>query len=212
MSRVVVFVDAQNFYRSARRAFFDDAVDPYRLGQFHPRALGGLLCSRDSGRSLTAVRLYTGRPDAYLQPAAYRANVRQCEAWEEAGCYVFARQLRYPHGWPDNPSGQGPQEKGIDVRMALDIALLAHQGEYDVAIVCSGDTDLFPAVEEGPSGALSASASSDSGRWAGSGSSVVVVSTPGSEQAHAATGQASWGSAASRFVSQAAPGPVPVRI
>ena len=148
VSRIVVFVDAQNFYRSARRAFFDDVVDPYRVGQFHPRALGGLLCSRDPGRSLTAVRLYTGRPDAYLQSTAYRANVRQCEAWEKAGCYVFTRQLRYPHGWPDNPSGQGPQEKGIDVRMALDIALLAHRGEYDVAVVCSGDTDLIPAIEE----------------------------------------------------------------
>lgn len=148
MSRVIVFVDAQNFYRSARRAFFDDATDPYRVGQFHPRALGSLLCSRDSDRSLAAVRLYTGRPDAYLQPAASRANVRQCQAWEQAGCYVFARQLRYPRGWPDNAGGQRPQEKGIDVRMALDIALLASRGEYDVAIVCSGDTDLIPAVEE----------------------------------------------------------------
>ena len=64
------------------------------------------------------------------------------------GCHVFARQLRYPHGWPDNADGQGPQEKGIDVRMALDIALLAYRGEYDVAIICSGDTDLIPAIEE----------------------------------------------------------------
>ncbi len=148
MSRVIVFVDAQNFYRSARRAFFDDATDPYRVGQFHARALGELLCARDAGRSLAAVRLYTGRPDAYLQPAAYRANVRQCQAWEQAGCYVFTRQLRYPYGWPDNADGQGPQEKGIDVRMALDIALLAYRREYDVAIVCSGDSDLIPAIEE----------------------------------------------------------------
>lgn len=148
MSRVIVFVDAQNFYRSARRAFFDDATGPYRLGQFHPRALGTLLCSRETGRSLAAVRLYTGRPDAYLQPAAYRANVRQSRSWEQAGCSVFARQLRYPPGWPDKSRGQGPQEKGIDVRMALDIALLAYRREYDVAIVCSGDTDLIPAVEE----------------------------------------------------------------
>lgn len=156
MRRVIVFVDVQNFYRSARRAFFDDANDPYRVGQFVPHALGDVLCARDADRSLAAVRLYTGRPDAYLQPAAYRANVRQCLAWEEAGCHVFARQLRYPHGWPDNADGQRPQEKGIDVRMALDIALLAYRREYDVAIVCSGDTDLLPAVEEVLDGAESA--------------------------------------------------------
>ena len=148
MSRVIVFVDAQNFYRSARRAFFDDATDPYRVGQFHLRALGEPLCARDAGRSLVAVRLYTGRPDAYLQPDAYRANVRRCQAWEQAGCYVFTRQLRYPYGWPDKTGGRGPQENGIDVRMALDIALLAYRGEYDFAMVCSGDADLIPAVEE----------------------------------------------------------------
>ena len=93
VSRIIVFVDVQNFYRSARRAFFDDAADPHRLGQFNPQALGELLCARDAGRTLAEVRLYTGRPDAYLQPAAYRANVRQCQAWERAGCYVFTRQL-----------------------------------------------------------------------------------------------------------------------
>ena len=32
--------------------------------------------------------------------------------------------------------------------MALDIALFAYRREYDVGIVCSGDTDLVPAVEE----------------------------------------------------------------
>ena len=148
MSRMIVFVDAQNFYRSARRAFFDDGLDPYRFGQFHPSALGELLAARDAGRTLAEVRLYTGRPDAYLQPAAHRANVLQCQAWEQAGCSVFTRQLRYPYGWPDNAGGQRPQEKGIDVRMALDIALLAYKGHYDVGVVCSADTDLIPAIEE----------------------------------------------------------------
>ena len=148
MSRVIVFVDAQNFYRGARRAFFDDAIDPYRFGQFQPWTLGELLSSRDAGRTLAEVRLYTGRPDAYLQPAAHRANVLQCQAWERAGSHVFTRQLRYPYGWPDNADGQRPQEKGSDVRMALDIALLAYKGQYDVGVVCSADTDLIPAIEE----------------------------------------------------------------
>ena len=70
---------------------------------------------------------------------------------------MFTRQLRYPYGWPDNADGQRPQEKGIDVKMALDIALLAYRDEYDVGIVCSADTDLIPAVEEvldGPPDAL----------------------------------------------------------
>lgn len=146
--RVVLFVDAQNFYRGARRAFFDNARAPSRYGQFHPWRLGELLSARDPGRELVDVRLYTGRPDAYLQPTAYRANVLQCGAWERAGCYVFTRPLRYPPRWPRNSDRRRPEEKGIDVAMAIDIVRLADRGAYDVAIICSADTDLAPAVED----------------------------------------------------------------
>lgn len=97
MKRVVVFIDAQNVYRSARRAFFSQG-DPVQFGQFHPRRLGMLLVERDAGRELSDVRLYTGRPDGYLQSKAHAANVRQCQAWERAECSVFHRPLRYPFG------------------------------------------------------------------------------------------------------------------
>lgn len=147
MERVIIFIDAQNFYRSARRAFFSDGYPSSRDGQFHPIALGELLASRDQDRTLEQVRLYTGRPDGYLQRKAHAANVRQCAAWEAEGCYVFSRALHYPYRWPNNTDGRQPGEKGIDVAMALDITLLAGNGDYDVGIVCSGDSDLIPAVE-----------------------------------------------------------------
>jgi uncharacterized LabA/DUF88 family protein len=147
MKRVTVFIDAQNFYRNARRAFFDDPTDPYICGQFRPQVIGDLLVARDPDRELVEVRLYTGRPDAYLQPKAHKANVRQCQEWESAGCYVFSRPLRYPPGWP-NAGGRRPEEKGIDVALAVDLSRLAQEQAYDVAIVCTGDTDLIPAVED----------------------------------------------------------------
>lgn len=148
MKRVIVFIDAQNFYRNARRAFFDDAHDPYMRGQFRPEAVGEILASRDADRTLAQVRLYTGQPDANLQPKAHRANVRQCQAWESAGCYVFHRPLRYPPGWPNVVNGRRPEEKGIDVAMAVDLVRLGQDQLYDVAIVCTGDTDLIPAIED----------------------------------------------------------------
>lgn len=39
-------------------------------------------------------------------------------------------------------------EKGVDVKMALDIALGAVDDKYDVAIIVSSDTDLLPALEQ----------------------------------------------------------------
>jgi hypothetical protein len=52
------------------------------------------------------------------------------------------RPLRY-QGWPD----ERPREKGVDVRLAIDVVAKALAGDYDVAIIASCDTDLAPAVE-----------------------------------------------------------------
>lgn len=42
---------------------------------------------------------------------------------------------------------QPPQEKGIDVALAVDMIHLAHDGQYDALILFSSDTDLLPALE-----------------------------------------------------------------
>ncbi len=39
-----------------------------------------------------------------------------------------------------------PREKGVDVKIAIDIVLGAVQNEYDTVILLSSDTDLMPAV------------------------------------------------------------------
>ena len=39
------------------------------------------------------------------------------------------------------------QEKGIDVLMALEMAMGARDNLYDIAVVVSGDSDLVPAIE-----------------------------------------------------------------
>jgi hypothetical protein len=39
------------------------------------------------------------------------------------------------------------EEKGIDVKMALDIVTMAIDDSYDIGVVVSSDTDLHPAIE-----------------------------------------------------------------
>ncbi len=50
------------------------------------------------------------------------------------------RTLRYRPGLP-------PEEKGIDVSLAIDFAAGAVDGAFDVGIIFSTDTDLVPALE-----------------------------------------------------------------
>lgn len=70
--------------------------------------------------------------------------MRQIAFWSRsARVQVVARPLRYPHGWP----AKKPEEKGIDVSIAVDFVLMAARGDYDVGILMSADTDLKPALE-----------------------------------------------------------------
>lgn len=69
--------------------------------------------------------------------------------WEKSPLlHLVTRALRYPSGWPgSSQAGEKPQEKGIDVALALDFVMMAVRGEYDVGILMSTDTDLKPALE-----------------------------------------------------------------
>ncbi len=144
-NRVVVYIDAENARMGARDAFHPVGAS-FISGQFEPLAMGELLVERSPAgyqRELKQVRMYTGRPDATKHPKNYGAHMSQCAAWESAGVHVAWRPLRYP---PDFPASK-PQEKGIDVQLAVDLVTHAVSRYFDVAIVVSTDTDLRPALE-----------------------------------------------------------------
>jgi hypothetical protein len=141
--RVAVFIDYQNCYKSSRRAFFTDEDDPPYRGQFWPHMLATLLGSKGgAGYRVTYTGVYAGLPSSKREPVAYAARRRQIARWEKTGVTVVTRPLQYLN-WP----AESPREKGIDVRLALDIVVKAIRDEYDVGIVASCDTDITPAVE-----------------------------------------------------------------
>jgi uncharacterized LabA/DUF88 family protein len=147
--RVVVFLDYQNVYQGARRAFHE-VHDPHWCGQVDPLRLARhLVADSPFDRELTQVRIYRGQPDSKRDPRGYGASRRQHADWGKSSLVdLIVRPLRYPAGWPDRcqPS-ERPQEKGVDVALALDFALMAAHDEYDVGILMSTDTDLKPALE-----------------------------------------------------------------
>ena len=144
--QVVVFVDYQNTYMSARRAF-DFNPDDHWEGQVHPRTLGELICKRyaDSSAELKEVRIYRGMPSNRKDPKGYAAAQRQLSVWSKTNLvHVTTRLLRYPENFPD----ELPEEKGVDVALAIDYVMMAVGGEYDIGVIFSGDTDLVPALEQ----------------------------------------------------------------
>lgn len=166
-NRVVVFVDYQNVYRQARRAFGLDN-EHHVHGQIVPLRLG--LALRDMGvgeRDLAEVRIYRGMPSSTRDPKGYGAADRQIALWRQTGrLNVITRPLNYRV--PD-----APKEKGIDVQLAVDFVRLAIEGRYDAGVLFSADTDLLPALEAVCE--LRGSAACEVAAWAPPGSSPNIL-------------------------------------
>ena len=125
---------------------FEGQIDPLKLAEH-------IAADSPFDRELAQVRVYRGLPDGSKDPKGYSAARRQIAAWQalDPRVLVFPRPLSYPHGWPDSHKpGEKPREKGIDVSLAIDFAVLAVTRQYDVGVLMSTDTDLKPALEAIP--------------------------------------------------------------
>ncbi|MCK4625971.1 MAG: NYN domain-containing protein [Phycisphaerae bacterium] len=143
--KAVVFVDGQNLFHAAKGAF------GYHWPNYDPVCLASRIC-RAKGWTLQQVRFYTGVPERNDNPFWNQFwSVKLLEISRHA--YTFSRRLRYRNQTVRLPNGTEHtflvgQEKGIDVRIALDVTRFALDRHYDVAVILSQDQDLTEAVEE----------------------------------------------------------------
>jgi uncharacterized LabA/DUF88 family protein len=157
VKRAIAFFDGQNFYHAARRVFGATYPD------FDPLPLAQMLC-RQKGWDLVQVRFYTGVPAEEADPRWHSFWTRKLAMMGRRGVYVCSRELQYHDETVDLSDGtcatvRVGREKGIDVRIALDILRLALSDAYDVALVFSQDQDLAEAALDVRDTSIS------SGRW-----------------------------------------------
>lgn len=109
--------------------------------------------SRSAFVLTTEVRFYTGVPDAADKPFwNHFWNAKGAQMGRE-GVAVCTRPLKYRNKEIVLPDGTthtflDGDEKGIDVRLALDVISLAHKKLYDVAVIFSRDQDLSELADE----------------------------------------------------------------
>ncbi len=145
--RAVAFFDGQNLFHAAREAF------GYRYPNYDPIALAHAICA-GKGWMPTQVRFYTGVPDR-------NDNAFWCQFWDaklaalgtRPNVHVYRRKLRYQVRTFELPDGSFHSErigheKGIDVRIALDIVRLAETRQFDVGLIFSQDQDLSEVADE----------------------------------------------------------------
>jgi uncharacterized LabA/DUF88 family protein len=145
--RVHAFFDAQNLFLTAKECF------GYKYPNFDPIKLAELVTGLEKDRILTKIHFYTGVHDIKENEYLHNFWMNKLQGLRRAGVVVHFRILRYTrikkicnHGKVEFINK--PREKGIDVKIAIDLIRLAGKGLFDTVIIFSQDTDLNEAIHE----------------------------------------------------------------
>lgn len=147
--RLAVLMDYQNIHLTAHGKFAPYGTPVHEV-LIHPLRFAEQLleerahCQMDPRQKqavLADVYVYRGQPSNLHQQALYRVTQAQRAEWtRDPRVHVQYRTLKY------SPNRQ-PQEKGVDVLVAINLVRLADAGDHDVVVLAAHDTDLEPALE-----------------------------------------------------------------
>lgn len=145
-NRAIVFFDGQNLFHGAKEAF------GYTYPNFDPEKLARSVCAKMSWQ-LAQARFYTGVHTLEGNEHWHRFWEKKLAMMGRQGVRIFCRDLRYQNTTIQLPDGSQqtaavPQEKGIDVRIALDVVSCVLEGSCDVAVIFSQDQDLSEVADE----------------------------------------------------------------
>lgn len=146
LKRAIAFFDGQNLFHAAREAF------GYSYPNYDPLELS-LSITGMKGWRLEGVRFYTGVPDSRDDAFWNHFWAAKLAQMGREGLVTYSRPLRYQNRVVKLPDGSTHSElvgheKGIDVRIALDIVGAVLENNLDVAIVFSQDQDLSEVADE----------------------------------------------------------------
>ena len=141
MGRVFVFIDGNNFYFKLKE--LKSKLDgKYSLLEFNFRGFAEWLVRSNK---LVEIRYYLGvvrrRLNDSKSEKLYADQQRLFRKLQKQDINITLGQLiRHPD--------KTYHEKGVDVRLAVEMIRFARQDKYDIAYLVSSDTDLVAAVEE----------------------------------------------------------------
>ena len=140
VKRAIAFIDGQNLFHHARSVF------NYNYPNYDVQKLAQAVCA-SHGWNLERVQFYTGVPSPTDNAFWNGFWSNKLAMMGRRGVVVFSRPLVYRNKTVQVP-GFGAhtvltgEEKGIDVRLALDALDAAHRNQFDVALIFSQDQDL----------------------------------------------------------------------
>ncbi len=136
--RCSIFIDGNNFYKGAKKLINDNTISLLHF-------------------DYTKFCLYLCQGNDYVKARYYIGALNRCGDIKSEEMYANQQRLiglLQTHNIPTflgtiikHPDGSF-HEKGVDVRIGIEMIKFARLDEYDQAMLISSDTDLVPAVEE----------------------------------------------------------------
>jgi uncharacterized LabA/DUF88 family protein len=145
-NNTIVFIDGQNLFYAAKEAF------GYSYPNYDPLKLARAVCKKQNW-GLSSVYFYTGIPSQDINPYWHDFWARKLAVMGTRGIHAVTRPLRYNNETISLSDGTTTKklvgrEKGIDIRIALDIVRFSLEKRMDVALIFSQDQDLIEVVDE----------------------------------------------------------------
>ena len=146
VKRAIAFIDGQNLFRCAKTAF------GYTFPNYDVQALADDVCQQH-GWQLLETRFYTGVPDVSDDAFWNHFWTAKLAQMGRQKIRTYSRSLRYRNQRFLLPDGTEHtilvgQEKGVDVRLALDFVGTAYQQSAEILLVFSQDQDLSEVADE----------------------------------------------------------------
>lgn len=129
--RVAAFIDGQNLFYAAKYAF------GYRFPNYDPLRLAKEICGQFEDWSLADTSFYTGVPSPQLNRELNSFWVKKLQVMSTRGVRTYSGRV----------TARGA-EKGVDIRIALDVIQTARAGLADVILIFSQDQDLAEVAAE----------------------------------------------------------------
>lgn len=131
MTRVIIFIDGSNFYHSLKSSFFKANIN-----------FESFCYALIDNSDLIQINYYTA-------PLNQLDNELEYSRQQKFFNYLSKiKRLTLYFGRLEKRDNNHKTEKGVDVKLAIDLLSLAYNNKYDVAIIVSNDSDFVPAIKE----------------------------------------------------------------
>jgi uncharacterized LabA/DUF88 family protein len=135
--RVLVIFDGSNFYHILK----NKEVEIHGTLRFQYRRIAEWL---SNGRDVVEIRYYVGV--AKFDKNNPEKSQRIVSSQQKLFAELEKQKIKLVRGYMMRNDGIY-HEKGVDVRMAVDMIVGAYEDNFDTVVLISSDTDLIPAVE-----------------------------------------------------------------